>query len=178
VLLLLGGALLLTPPTAAATTSAAVADTYSYDSPTAATTPGPDVCTDARARRPGSPTAARSSSPFSAGRLAAKAPLKRGPKPFGTGPHNLKIREVADSVTDGQIIAGGQTGLPERLIPTPGGTLSGRRPDILVRRPDGSEYGITVGLQSSRTGAPIKREAEALNDLEGAGLEMHFVPYR
>ena len=35
---------------------------------------------------------------------------KRGPKPFGKGPHNIKIGDVADSVKDGKIIAGGQTG--------------------------------------------------------------------
>lgn len=103
--------------------------------------------------------------------------VKRGPKPFGTGPHNLRIKQIADSIKDGQIIAGGQTGLPERVIPTPGGVLSGRRPDILVRRADGSTYGINVGLQSRRTGAPIRREAEAIKDLEDAGIEMHFVPH-
>ena len=109
---------------------------------------------------------------------ADRLTLKTGPKPYGTGPHNLKIREVADSVTDGQVIAGGQRGLPERLIRTVGGMKSGRRPDILVRRPDGSAYGINVGLQSPRTGAPIRREAEAINDLEQfGGLEMFFVPY-
>lgn len=89
----------------------------------------------------------------------------------------MKIRDVADSVKDGEVVAGGQRGLPERAIPTPGGLKSGRRPDILVERPDGSLYGINVGLQSTRTGAPIKREAEAISDLESAGIEMHFVPY-
>lgn len=110
--------------------------------------------------------------------VAPNNPAKRGPKPFGTAPHNLKIKEVADSITDGKIIAGGQRpGLPERLISTPGGFKSGRRPDILVQRPDGSKYGINVGRQSRRTGAPIKREAEAISDLEEFGIEMHFVPY-
>jgi hypothetical protein len=125
-----------------------------------------------RGSGPRSPASATSLS------VATKGGLKRGPKPFGTGPHNLRIGEVADSVTDGRIIAGGQTGLPERFIPTPNGLLSGRRADVLVERADGSLYGINVGRVSSRTGAPIKREAEALNDLEGAGIEMHFVPYR
>ncbi|MCK6576304.1 hypothetical protein L6V77_35090, partial [Myxococcota bacterium] len=112
------------------------------------------------------------------GGYASKGGAKRGPKPFGTGPHNLKIRDVADSITDGRIIGGGQRpGLPEAVIPTPGGFKSGRRPDILVQRPDGSVYGINVGKQNTRTGAPIRREAEAISDLEGAGIEMHFVPY-
>jgi hypothetical protein len=68
--------------------------------------------------------------------------------------------------------------LPEAVWPTPGGIKGSRRPDILVERPDGSRYGINVGKQSTRTGAPIKREAQAINDLEEfGGLEMHFVPY-
>jgi hypothetical protein len=49
---------------------------------------------------------------------------------------------------------------------------------ILVERFDGSRYGINVGKQSPRSGAPITREAQAINDLEEfGGLEMHFVPY-
>ena len=93
---------------------------------------------------------------------------------------NQKIREVADNVDDGKVIAGGQLDeyKPEGAINTPGGAKGSRRPDILVQRDDGSMYGINVGLQSKRTGAPIKREAEAINDLEQYGnLEMHFVPY-
>jgi len=101
--------------------------------------------------------------------------LKRGPKPSGTGPHNLKIEEVAGQVDDGEVIAGGGA-LPERAFDTPGGFKSSRRPDILVQRPDGSVYGINVGKQAA-SGAPIKREAEALQDLEGIGIPMHFVPY-
>jgi RHS repeat-associated protein len=102
---------------------------------------------------------------------------KRGPKPFGTGLHNSKIKEVADSVADGEVVAGGQqAGLPEAVIKTAGGFKGSRRPDVLVQRSDGSRYGINVGKKSA-SGAPIKREAEALQDLEGAGYEMHFVPY-
>jgi RHS repeat-associated protein len=108
---------------------------------------------------------------------AALVAVKRGPKPFGTGPHNIKIKEVADSVGDGRVVAGGQTGLPEAVIRTPDGLKSSRRPDILVERLDGSQYGINVGKQSHRTGAPIKREIEAINDLEAADVPMHFVPY-
>jgi hypothetical protein len=75
------------------------------------------------------------------------------------------------------VIAGGQRGLRERLIQTPGGIRTGRRPDILVMRSDGSTYGVNVGRQSA-SGAPVRREAEAIYDLEiYAGLEMHFVPY-
>ena len=69
-------------------------------------------------------------------------------------------------------------GSAERLISTAGGLKSGRRPDILVKRADGSRYGINVGLQSKATRAPVKREAQAIQDLESFGdLEMHFVPY-
>ena len=101
---------------------------------------------------------------------------KRGPKTNPNAPHNSKIREVGNQVADGEIVAGGGR-LPEQLIKTPGGIKSGRRPDILVERPDGSRYGINVGKQSNRTGAPIKREAQAIQDLEGSGVPMHFVPY-
>ncbi len=101
--------------------------------------------------------------------------LKRGPKPFGTGAHNQKISDVAGKINDGVIIGGGQV-RPEIAIPTPGGFKNSRRPDILVQRPDGSMYGINVGKRRAN-GAPIKREAQALWDLECAGLEMHFVPY-
>ena len=101
---------------------------------------------------------------------------KTGPKPKGTGPHNLKI-EVASQVTDGDIIAGGGRGYPkEAIIPTQGGIKSSRRPDILVQKSDGSLYGINVGKTTAQ-GAPIKREVEAIYDLEDAGIPMYFVGY-
>lgn len=76
------------------------------------------------------------------------------------------------------MIAGGQrAGLKEAVIETTGGHKGSRRPDILVKRGDGSIYGINVGKKAA-TGAPIKREAQAINDLETYGnLETHFVPY-
>ena len=52
-----------------------------------------------------------------------------GPKPFGTGAHNAKVKEVADKVKDGKVVAGGQK-LPERAIPTKGGFKETRRPDM------------------------------------------------
>jgi RHS repeat-associated protein len=100
---------------------------------------------------------------------------KRGPKTDPTAPHNAKVREVAAQVKDGEVIAGGGV-KPERLIKTPGGVKGGRRPDILVQKPDGSQYGINVGREAA-SGAPVRREVDAINDLEGAGLPMHFVPY-
>ena len=66
----------------------------------------------------------------------------------------------------------------EAVRPTPGGMLGSRRPDILVEKPDGSQYGINIGLQSNRTGAPVTREVQAIDDLETfGGLPMHFVAY-
>ena len=103
--------------------------------------------------------------------------MKTGPKPKGTGPHNLKIEEIASKVNDGEIIAGGGRGYPpEAKIPTPGGVKSHRRPDILVKKADQSLYGINVGKTTAK-GAPIKREVQALYDLEDAGLPMWFVSY-
>jgi hypothetical protein len=66
--------------------------------------------------------------------------------------------------------------LPEKTIPTPNGLKASRRPDILVEKPDGSIYGINVG-KITKSGAPIKREMEAIYELEDAGIPMHFIPY-
>jgi hypothetical protein len=107
--------------------------------------------------------------------------LKRGPKPGMLGGHNQTIKRLAQQVIDGgdDVIAGGKiTGSPEARILTPGGLRNHRRPDILARRPDGSTYGINVGV-AERNGMPVEREVLAINDLEEfAGLEMHFVPYK
>jgi RHS repeat-associated protein len=97
---------------------------------------------------------------------------RRGPSIDPNAPHNKMIRETAERITDGVVIAGGGI-KPEKLIPTPGGFKSGRRPDILVQRPDGTKYGINVGKQGKYK-TPIKREAQAIWDLEGAGVEMYF----
>lgn len=100
---------------------------------------------------------------------------KRGPKTDPSAPHNTRVREVAGQVSDGRVVAGGGE-LPERLIPTPDGLKAGRRPDILVEKPDGSVYGINVGREAA-SGAPVRREVEAIYDLESADVPMHFVPY-
>ncbi|KSV59979.1 hypothetical protein [Acetivibrio ethanolgignens] len=65
---------------------------------------------------------------------------------------------------------------PEAIIQTPNGLKKTRRPDILVQRPDGTLYGLNVGKTTAK-GAPIKREVEALYDLEDHGLPMYFVGY-
>lgn len=54
--------------------------------------------------------------------------------------------------------------------------LASRRPDILVKKPDGTLYGINVG-KTTAIGAPIRREVQAIYDLEDVGLSMYFVPY-
>lgn len=88
---------------------------------------------------------------------------------FSRSHGRAKIREVASKAKDGEVIAGGGA-KPERL-------KSGWRPDLLLEKPDGSQYGINVGREAA-SAAPARREAEAINDLEGAGLPMRFVPYK
>jgi hypothetical protein len=108
----------------------------------------------------------------------------------GTGPridnrfgHNRRIREFARDVTArGETVLAGGRGFDgmirkEKLFDTIGGFKSARRPDLLVRRTDGSIYGVNVG-RTEASGRPVLRERLAIQDLnEQAGLEMVFVPY-
>jgi membrane protein involved in colicin uptake len=106
------------------------------------------------------------------------AKAKTGPKTDPDGAHNKKIREEADKIEaeGGEIIAGGGRS-PEKLIKTPGGVKEGRRPDIIARDAKGGESGVNVG-KAKADGTPIKREAAALEDLNGPGnLPTTFVPY-
>lgn len=64
----------------------------------------------------------------------------------------------------------------QKKIPTPNGIKPSRRPDILVEKLNGTHYGINVG-KTTAIGAPIKREMEAIYDLENIGLKMLFVAY-
>ncbi|KZN66402.1 RHS repeat-associated core domain-containing protein [Pseudoalteromonas luteoviolacea] len=102
---------------------------------------------------------------------------KRGPKTDPNAPHNKKIREVGDQIEaeGGTVIAGGGR-LKERLIPTPGGHKSGRRPDVLYKDCNGNLCGVNVG-KTKADGSPIKREQQALDDLNGAGLPTTFQRY-
>jgi hypothetical protein len=104
---------------------------------------------------------------------------KRGPKTDETAPHNAKIREEAErlaAIPGNRIVAGGRD-KPERLVPTPGGVKSGRRPDIIYETPDGSMRGVNVG-RTKADGSPVTREQQALDDLNGpGGLPTDFVPY-
>ena len=49
-----------------------------------------------------------------------------------------------------------------------GGNKSGRRPDITYVAPEGETRGRNVGRQAA-DGRPVKREREALDDLNGPG---------
>lgn len=112
------------------------------------------------------------------GAKVAAEGAKRGPKTDPTAPHNAKIREVGDKVEaeEGEVLAGGGRA-KEILIDRPGGVKSGRRPDVIYRDADGVERGTNVG-RAKANGSPIKREAEALKDLNGPGkLPTDFVPY-
>lgn len=103
---------------------------------------------------------------------------KRGPKTDPTAPHNAKIRAEADILESegNRILHGGGRGR-EKLVKTTGGVKSGRRPDITYITPDGQVRGRNVG-RTYADGSPVRREAEALQDLNGPGnLPTDFVPY-
>ncbi len=105
--------------------------------------------------------------------------IKRGPKPLGVGPHNLKVMEVTKTIeaNGGKILAGGGK-LPEKLIPTPGGFLNGRRPDIIAQMPGGKPFGVNIGKVMADGITPVPREVRAAVDLSTKGkLPTRFVPY-
>jgi hypothetical protein len=105
---------------------------------------------------------------------------QRGPN--STSGHAAKIRQVADELElAGNKIEAGGGRQREKLIRTPDGFKFGRRPDILYRTPGGRLRGVNVGLGRRMPNgriAPIPREAQALQDLNGpGGLPTIFVPY-
>ncbi|MBL9025021.1 MAG: RHS repeat-associated core domain-containing protein [Myxococcales bacterium] len=106
--------------------------------------------------------------------------LKRGPKTSDLAPHNAKIIEIRNLLIEGgnQIIAGGRLEkLTEQLIKTPGGYKGGRRPDILYQTREGETRAVNVGLQDA-SGGPVRREREALEDLNlRARVPTIFIPY-
>ena len=111
----------------------------------------------------------------------SRSGAQRGPN--GTSGHDEMIRQIAREVTENgdSVLNGGKSfdGIyrHEAVFDTNGGFLSSRRPDILVRRPDGSIYWINVG-QTGAAGLPVPRERMAIQDLnEQRGLEMRFVSY-
>ncbi|QDT69094.1 hypothetical protein MalM25_20210 [Planctomycetes bacterium MalM25] len=116
--------------------------------------------------------------PVAAGVGKVDAPKKRGPKTDPDAPHNATIRAQGNLLEAGgnRIIAGGGKAR-ERLIPTEGGLKGGRRPDILFETANGQIRGRNVGLTDA-AGNPVKRELEALGDLNGpGGIPTDFVPY-
>ena len=111
--------------------------------------------------------------------MCANLCAKRGPKTDPDAPHNAKIREVGDKIEaeGGEVIAGGGR-TPEQAVKTPGGTKDTRRPDILYRDAEGTKRGVNVG-RTKADGTPVKREVEALKDLNGPGqLPTSFEPYK
>ncbi len=106
-----------------------------------------------------------------------RPPQVRGPKTDPNAPHNATIRREGDRlVSEGnEIIAGGGR-KPERLVPTPGGSKEGRRPDILYRTPEGEVKATNVG-RTYADGSPVKREVQAIDDLNRAGVKTEFKSY-
>jgi len=103
---------------------------------------------------------------------------KRGPKTDESAPHNAAIKKEGDKLrAEGNTIVNGGRVKPERLVETPGGKKSGRRPDIIYRKPGEPQRGRNVG-KTNADGTPVKREREALDDLnKHSDTPTDFVPY-
>jgi hypothetical protein len=106
-----------------------------------------------------------------------------GPKTDNRYGHNRMIRQVAREVTANgdKVIGGGREfdGVfrKEAFYRIDDGFKGARRLDLLIERPDGSKYGINVGLLEE-SGLPKLRERLAIQDMnERIGLEVRFVPY-
>ncbi len=65
----------------------------------------------------------------------------------------------------------------EHYVKTSGGSKGSRYGDLLVTSPEGEQLIIQVGRQT-KTGAPISREIKAIQDLQRAGYQVEFVPYK
>ena len=143
---------------------------------------------DVHTQRPSSSTAQIDTTPAEQQAPAAPEPAtvvaeprkgaKRGPKTDPDAPHNAKVRAEAQKLIDegNEIEAGGRI-KNEKLVSTPGGLKEGRRPDILYRTPSGELRGRNIG-RTNADGTPVKREQEALKDLNGPGkLPTDFVSY-
>lgn len=103
---------------------------------------------------------------------------KRGPKTDPDAPHNAARKKDAEKLKaeGNKIIAGGGE-KKEKLVKTPGGIKSGRRPDTIIETPAGKRQGRNYG-RTKADGTPIKREQEALDDLNKYGdTPTDFVPY-
>jgi hypothetical protein len=108
---------------------------------------------------------------------------KPGPKPWPEGTHNETIaRRIGELQRELGPDWGHTRGgtLPEEIVQIPdGGYRSIRRPDITFRnRVSGEYYRENVG-RTYANGQPIRREVEALDDLERAtGHRPKFTPYK
>jgi hypothetical protein len=116
------------------------------------------------------------------GTTVGGGPNKRGPKPKGTGAHNLtierRIKELKSQLgPDWEHVGGGSK--TERYIPTPGSpTHKARRPDITFRnKKTGEEYHENVG-RTEASGIPVRRERWALDDLlKELGKKVGYTPF-
>jgi hypothetical protein len=99
-------------------------------------------------------------------------------RPGGLGgiAHRTTVQQRAAQLErEGYKIVGGGGKNPEKAVKTPDG--KSRFPDITAERPDGSRHYENVG-RARRDGTPIKRERDALKDIEAAtGVVPHFTPY-
>ncbi len=103
---------------------------------------------------------------------------KRGPKTDPDAPHNAARRKDAEKLKaeGNRIIAGGGDD-KEMLVQTPGGIKSARRPDTILLTPKGERRGRNYG-RTNADGTPVKREQEALDDLNNhSDTPTDFVPY-
>ena len=114
---------------------------------------------------------------FNAAGSGSDGGAKRGPKPWPDGAHNITIaRRILELVLGGhEHINGGEK--REEVVKTLDGSKGSRRPDITTIAPDGSRHRENVS-RTKADGQPIKREVEALDDLEKATkTRPTFTPY-
>jgi RHS repeat-associated protein len=110
------------------------------------------------------------------------AGCKRGPKPKGSGPHNLtidrRIEELKKELGPDWRHTGGGS-LTETTILTPGGKKERRRMDITFENAKtGEKHYENVGRTEKRTGLPVKREREAIADVAAeTGVTPKFTAY-
>ena len=106
--------------------------------------------------------------------------VKKAPNPHGSrgGPeHRKKIGErIRELEREGHKHVGGGS-KKEKVVKTPHGCKTCRRPDITTRTPDGDIYRENVG-RSTKGGGPVARERRALDDIEQAtGQRPGYTPY-
>ena len=88
------------------------------------------------------------------------------------------LGKVAEQLeAEGKTVVAGGGKYKERLRRTAGGKKEGRRADIIYQEPTGKEAGVNIG-RTYKDGKPVKREQDALDDLNGPGqLPTVFIPY-